>query len=89
MGRREQAGAEELKVTVEALTGQPGGKGIWGIEDDAAEGARGTKLARRAERSAVYDRGYAGGRRRCPRCRQWQKDKGAMRRAVAVGTAAR
>jgi parallel beta-helix repeat protein len=35
MGRREKAGAEELKVTFEAITGRQGGKGIFGIEDEA------------------------------------------------------
>jgi hypothetical protein len=29
-----------------------------------------------AERVAAYERGYAGDRRRCPRCGQWQKYKG-------------
>jgi len=44
--------------------------------------ARRTKLAAMAEQIAAYDRGYEGGRRRCPRCGQWQKYKGETAREV-------
>jgi hypothetical protein len=37
-----------------------------------------------AERIAAYDRGYEGGRRRCPRCGQWQKYKGDATRELVV-----
>jgi len=75
MGQRERPSREELKVTFEAVVGRQGGKGIFGIEEAAEAVARQTKLAQMAERIAVYDRGYEGGRRRCPRCGQWQKYK--------------
>jgi hypothetical protein len=84
MGRREKLEAEELRVTFEALTGRQGGQGIFGIEDEADEVARQAKLRRMAERIAAYDKGYEGGRRRCPRCGQWQKYKGEMAREVEV-----
>jgi Uncharacterised protein family (UPF0236) len=84
MGRREKPGAEELEVTFEAITGRQGNKGIFGIEDEADEVARQAKLRRMAERIAEYDRGYEGGRRRCPRCGQWQKYKGESAREVEV-----
>jgi hypothetical protein len=82
MGRGKEALAEGLKVTFEAIVGRQGGKGIFGIEDEAEEEARRTKLARMAERIAAYDRGYEGGRRRCPRCGQWQKYKGESAREL-------
>jgi len=82
MRGQKTAGGEELKVTFEAIVGRQGGKGIFGIEDEAEEIARRTKLARMAERIAAYDRGYEGGRRRCPRCGQWQKYKGETAREL-------
>src|SRR5215470_5793702 len=82
MKRRAKADSDELKVTFEAITGRQGGKGIFGIEDDAEEIARRAKLAHMAERIATYDRGYEGGRRRCPRCGQWQKYKGERTREL-------
>jgi ribosomal protein S27AE len=82
MKRREKPDTAGLKVTFEAIAGRQGGKGIFGIEDDAEEEARRTKLARMAERIATYDRGYEGGRRRCPRCGQWQKYKGDRAREL-------
>jgi hypothetical protein len=82
MKRHEKADPAELKVTFEAITGRQGGKGIFGIEDAAEESARRTKLAHMAERIAAYDRGYEGGRRRCPRCGQWQKYKGDRTREL-------
>lgn len=82
MRRRETPGGEELKVTFEAIVGRQGGQGIFGIEDEAEEVARRTKLARMAERIAAYDRGYEGGRRRCPRCGQWQTYKGETAREL-------
>jgi len=84
MGRQEKPGAEELKVTFEAIIGRHGSRGIFGIEDEADEVARQAKLRRMAERIAEYDRGYEGGRRRCPRCGQWQKYKGEIAREIAV-----
>ena len=82
MGRREKSGVAELKVTFEAIAGRQGDKGIFGIEDAAEEVARRTKLAQMAEQIAAYDRGYEGGRRRCPRCGQWQKYKGEVSREL-------
>jgi hypothetical protein len=82
MGRGKKALPEGLKVKFEAIVGRQGGKGSFGIEDDAEEEARRTKLARMAERIAAYDRGYEGGRRRCPRCGQWQKYKGESAREL-------
>ena len=52
------------------------------IEDAAEEIARWTKLTHIAERIANYDRDYAGNRRRCPQCGQWQQYKGERRRDV-------
>lgn len=63
----------KVKVAYEALVGRQGGRGIFGIEDAAEEVARQAKLAAMAERITVYDRGYEGGRRKCPRWGQWQK----------------
>ena len=71
-------------MTFEAIIGRQGSKGILGIEDEADEVARQAKLRRMAERIAEYDRGYEGGRRRCPRCGRWQKYKGEMAREVEV-----
>jgi hypothetical protein len=82
MGRGKKALPEGLKVTFEALTGRTRGRGIFGIEDEADEVARQAKLQRMAERIAAYDRGYEGGRRRCPRCGQWQKYKGDASREL-------
>ena len=59
------------------------GGGFLGSEDEADEAARQTKLQRMAERIAAYDRGYEGGRRRCPRCGQWQRYKGEQARELA------
>lgn len=82
MGGGQKVLPEGVKVTVEAMVGRQGGKGIFGIEDAAEEVARRTKLAEMAERIAADDRGYEGGRRRCPRCGQWQKDKGETAREL-------
>jgi|SRR5713226_3665676 len=84
MGRRDKTTTEELKVTFETIVGRRGGGGIFGIEDEADEVARQAKLRRMAERIAEYDRGYERGRRRCPRCGQWQKYKGERARELAV-----
>jgi hypothetical protein len=35
-----------------------------------------------ADQIAAYDRGYEGGRRRCPRCGHWQKYKGEASREL-------
>ena len=82
MGRGKRALPEGLKVTFEALTGRSGGRGIFGIEDAADAVARQAKLQHMAERIAAYDRGYEGGRRRCPRCGQWQKYTGEASREL-------
>lgn len=82
MGRGKNALSEGLRVTFEALTGRTRGRGIFGIEDEADEVARQAKLQRMAERIAAYDRGYEGGRRRCPRCGQRQKYKGEASREL-------
>jgi hypothetical protein len=82
MRRGEKPDMAEVKVAFEALAGRQGGKGIFAIEDAAEEVARRTKLAVMAERIATYDRGYEGGRRRCPRCGQWQRYKGERAREV-------
>lgn len=84
MRRGEKSLPEELKVTFETTLKREGGRGIFGIEDEAEEMARQTKLGRMAERISAYDRGYEGGRRRCPRCGQWQKYKGEEAREVEV-----
>ena len=83
MGRGKKGVPKGLKVTFEALTGRSGGRGIFGIEDAADEIARRAKLQHMAEQIAAYDRGYEGGRRRCPRCRQWQKYKGEASRELS------
>jgi hypothetical protein len=82
MGQGKRAVPEGLKVTFEAVTGRSGGKGIFGIEDAADEVARRAKLQHMAEQIAAYDRGYEGGRRRCPRCGHWQKYKGEASREL-------
>jgi hypothetical protein len=84
MGRGKTALAEGVKVTFEAITGRTRGRGIFGIEDEGDEVARQAKLERRAERMASYERGYAGNRRRCPQCGQWQKYKGDASRDLVV-----
>src|ERR1051325_2433726 len=82
MRRGEKAVPAGLKVTFEAIAGRHGGKGIFGLEDEADEVARQAKLRHLAEQIAAYDRGYEGGRRRCPRCGQWQKYKGETSREL-------
>jgi ribosomal protein S27AE len=80
MRRKEKTVVEGGKVAFETLAGRQGGEGIFGIEDEAAELARQTKLQRMAERIAAYDRGYEGKQRRCPRCGQLQRYKGDLSR---------
>lgn len=82
MRRREKTVVEGGKVAFEAIAGRRGGEGIFGIEDEADELARQTKLRRIAERVAAYDRGYEGGQRRCPRCGQVQRYKGEASREL-------
>src|SRR3954453_2051952 len=83
MGRGKNVVPEGLKVTFEAMGAPTGGRGIFGIEEEADAVARQVKLQRMAERISAYDRGYEGGRRRWPRCEQWQKYKGdAIRELV-------
>lgn len=82
MSRGEKEDAAGQKVTWEAVAGRQGGRGIFAIEDAAEDVARRAKLAAIAERLAAYGRGYEGGRRRCPRCGQWQKYKGERAREV-------
>src|SRR5215475_3923718 len=82
MKRRAKVDTKELKVAFEVVAGRQGGRGIFAIEDAAEEIARRTKLAHIAEQIASYDRGYAGNRRRCPRCGQWQQYKGERTREV-------
>jgi hypothetical protein len=82
MGRGKKALPAGLTVTFEAITGRARGRGICGIEDEGEAVARQAKLQRMAERIAEYDRGYEGGRRRCPRCGQWQKYKGEASREL-------
>ena len=84
MRRREKTVVEGGKVAFETLAGRQGGEGIFGIEDEADELARQTKLRRMAERIAAYDRGYEGKQRRCPRCGQMQRYKGDVSRDVVV-----
>jgi hypothetical protein len=84
MGRGKTALPEGVKVTFEAITGRARGRGIFGIEDEGDEVARQAKLHRMAERIASYERGYAGNRRRCPQCGQWQKYKGDASRDLVV-----
>jgi uncharacterized C2H2 Zn-finger protein len=82
--RKEKTVVEGGRVAFEALAGRQGGEGIFGIEDEADELARQTKLRRMAERIAGYDRGYEGKQRRCPRCGQVQRYKGDVSRDVVV-----
>ena len=82
MSRAKTGKGTEVKVALEALGGRQGGKGIFGSEDAAEEVARQAKVAAMAEGIAAYDRGYEGGRRKCPRCGQWQKYKGDTAREV-------
>jgi len=82
MGGGKKVLPEGVKVTFEAITVPTGGRGIFGIEEEADVVARQAKLHRMAERIAAYDRGYEGGRRRCPRCGQWQKYKGNVTREL-------
>ena len=84
MKRGNKRGSEALKVTFEAIPGRQGSGGLFAIEDEADEIAREVKLRRMAERLAGYDRGYEGGRRRCPKCGQWQRYKGDRPRDVEV-----
>src|SRR5262245_57979705 len=81
MGRKKKL-PEGLSVVFEAIVGRQGGRGIFGVEDAADEAARQTKLQRMAEQVMAYDRGYEGGRRRCPRCGQWQRYKGEQAREL-------
>ena len=82
MGRGKKPLPEGLKVTFEAMVGRSGGRGIFAIEDAADTVARQAKLQHMAERIVAYDRGYEGGRRRCPRCGHWQKYKGEASREL-------
>jgi hypothetical protein len=84
MKRKEKMVVAEGKVAFETLAGQQGGEGIFGIEDEADELARQTKLRRMAERIGGYERGYEGKQRRCPRCGQVQRYKGDVSRDVVV-----
>jgi hypothetical protein len=84
MKRREKTVVEGGKVAFETLAGRQGGEGLFGIEDEADELARQTKLRRMAERMAAYDRGYEGKQRRCPRRGQVQRYKGDVSRDVVV-----
>lgn len=84
MKRRAKTAVEGGKVAFEVLAERRGGEGIFGIEDEADELARQTKLARMAERIAGYDRGYEGKQRRCPRCGQRQRYKGEVSRELVV-----
>jgi imidazoleglycerol-phosphate dehydratase len=82
MSRAKTEQGTKVQVEYTAIVGRQGGKGICGIEDAAEEVARQAKLAAMAERIAAYDRGYEGGRRKCPRCGQWQKYKGDTAREM-------
>lgn len=82
MRRAKTEKGTEVKVAFESIVGRQGGQGIFGIEDVAEEIAQQAKLAAMAERIAAYDRGYEGGRRKCPCCGQWQKYKGDTAREV-------
>jgi hypothetical protein len=84
MGHGKAALPEGIKVTFEAITGRARGRGIFGIEDEGEEVARQAKRHRMAERIASYERGYAGNRRRCPQCGQWQKYQGDASRDLVV-----
>jgi hypothetical protein len=82
MRRREKTMIEEGKVAFEAIEGRRGGEGLFGLEDKADEVARQAKLRSLAEQIALYDRGYEGGQRRCPRCGQIQRYKGEANREL-------
>jgi hypothetical protein len=62
MKRRTKVDTKGLKGAFEVVAGRQGGRGIFAIEDGAAEIARRTKLAHIAEQITRYDRGYAGKR---------------------------
>jgi hypothetical protein len=82
MKRRVKVDTKEVKVAFEVVAGRQDGRGIFAIEDAAEEIARRAKLTHIAEQIASYDRGYAGNRRRCPQCGQWQQYKGERTREV-------
>lgn len=82
MQRREKTVGEAGKVAYEVLEGRRGGEGRFGLEDHADEVARHAKLRSVAEQIALYDRGYEGSRRRCPRCGQVQRYKGEASREL-------
>ena len=82
MQRREKTVVEAGKVAYEVLEGRRGGEGLFGLEDHADEVARHAKLRSLAEQIALYDRGYEGSRRRCPRCGQVQRYKGEASREL-------
>jgi hypothetical protein len=82
MRRREKTVIEAGKVAYEVLEGRRGGEGLCGLEDHADEVARHAKLRSLAEQRALYDRGYEGSRRRCPRCGQVQRYKGEASREL-------
>ena len=84
MSRAKREQGTKVPVEYEAIRKRQGGRGLFGIEDAAEEVARQAKLAAMAERIAAYERGYEGGRRKCPRCGQWQKYKGDSAREVVV-----
>jgi hypothetical protein len=83
MKRRAKVDTKELKGAFEAVVGRQGGCGSFAREDAAEEIARRPRLAHIAEQIASYDRGYAGNRRRCPQCGQWQQYKGERTREVS------
>jgi hypothetical protein len=82
MKRWTKMDTKDRKVAFEVVAGRQGGQGIFAIADVAEEIARRTKLTHIAEQIAHYDRGYAGNRRRCPQCGQWQQYKGERTREV-------
>jgi hypothetical protein len=80
MERREKTVVARGRVAFVAMEGRRGGKGIFGLEENAEERARQAKLQCLTEEIAVYDRGYTGAHRRCPRCGQEQRYKGDVSR---------
>jgi hypothetical protein len=52
MKRQAKVGTKELKVAFEVVAGRQGGRGIFAIEEAAAEMARRTTLAHSAEQIA-------------------------------------
>lgn len=84
MRRKEKTVLEGGKVAFEAIVGRQGGQGLFGLEDKADEVARQAKLRSLAEQIAVYDRGYEGGQRPCPRCGQVQRYKGEASRELVL-----